>query len=287
MRMDIFKTALLCDCRPPPADCRRVTIQNIIVRLRMSLDVTSHFTKGFRIRLDERKLQYTNTRLSSIPKRDYSLLTTTTSANFMGGKIKAAAYVRVSTLLNLTVENQLIPLRELAGQRGFDLEVYSDEGISGTKERRPSLDRLVADARRGKFRFLIVAAIDRLGRNARHLLNLIDELNGYGVSLISLRESIDLSTPMGKAALAILSAVAQLERDLISERIKVALAARKLAAKNNGVDWRCGRPSVTDEMLKAKVLELRQAGLSIRRIEKALDKKVSRTTITRILRGFR
>ena len=112
--------------------------------------------------------------------------------------VKAAAYCRVSLYLEQSPEGQLVNIRQFAQVRGFDLvDEYVDHGVSGVRERRPGLDRLVADARRGRFKVLIVTGIDRIGRNTRHLLNLIHELSGYGVSLVSLRENIDMGVSLG------------------------------------------------------------------------------------------
>ena len=199
-------------------------------------------------------------------------------------KIKAVAYARVSTLLGQTVENQTVPIRQFCEARGFELvHEYCDEGQSGAKARRPQLDQLLKDAKTGKFKILVVAGLDRLGRNVKHLLTLLDELNALGVKFISLRESIDLSTPQGVMTMQVLAAVAELERELIRQRIREAMAARKVMAHITG--WRCGRPTVvTDEVIQ-KVLDLRKQGRSIREIENAMGKVVSRGTIERILRS--
>lgn len=200
--------------------------------------------------------------------------------------IRAAAYARVSTLLGQDPENQLVGIRQFAEARGFQLEQeYIDKGVSGAKESRPALDALIRDARMGKFKVLVVAGIDRIGRNTRHLLNLIHELNGYGVALVSLRESIDFGSPMGQATLTILGAIAQLERELIRERIRSALAAKKAAAAKSGKAWRCGRPEAATPDLIEQVQALRDKGLSIRAIEKHLEGRISRTTIQRVLKG--
>lgn len=198
--------------------------------------------------------------------------------------IKAVAYARVSTLLGQDPENQLIPIRQLAASRNLKLiDEHIDMGISGAKDRRPALDQLVKDARLGKFKLLIIYSIDRLARDTRHLLNLINELNHYGVSLISLRESIDFSTPMGQATLTILGAVAQLERELIRERIRNALAAKKLAAQQTNSNWRCGRPPVLNLKVSTRVLELREKGHSIRAIARMLE--ISKSSVERVLRS--
>lgn len=197
-------------------------------------------------------------------------------------KTRAVAYCRVS-LAQQNSELQVTNIKEFCNHRGFNLQnIYIDHGIGGAKESRPQLNQMVKDARMGKFDVLVVTGIDRLGRSTRHLLNLIHEISGYGVSLISLRESIDLSSSIGQATLAILSVVAQLEKDLLRERIKSALYAKKLASEKTG--WRCGRPQLVTPAIRSEVLSLRSQGMSIRKIERAIDKKISHTAIGRIIK---
>ena len=199
-------------------------------------------------------------------------------------RIKAVAYARVSTLLGQDVENQLSGIRELSKNRNFNLiGEYFDEGVSGRREKRPSLDKLVKDARLGKFNVIVIHSIDRLGRSTKHLLNLLDELNHYGISLISIRENLDFSTPTGQMALTMLSAVAQLEAQLISERIKTSLAVKKALAQKSNSNWRCGRPPI-DDTIKDEVLRLRSQGLSIREIANSLG-TVSKSSVERILKN--
>lgn len=201
----------------------------------------------------------------------------------MQANIKAVAYARVSTLLGQDVENQLHGIRELSKHRGFDLiQEYVDQGISGRSEKRPSLDQLIRDARKGQFKIIIIHSIDRLGRSTKHLLNLIDELRYLNVSIISIRESLDFSTPTGQMALTMLSAVAQLEAQLTSERIKTALAVKKALASKTNNGWRCGRPPL-DQELENKVILLRQEGKSIREISKHLG-NISKSSVSRIIR---
>lgn len=197
-------------------------------------------------------------------------------------KVKAVAYARVSTLLGQDPEHQLSAIRKFANAREFAVvKEYIDQGISGTKERRPSLDKMVRDAQSGKFKVIIIVGIDRLARDTRHLLNLINELNHYGVAVISLRENIDFTTPMGQAALAIFGAMASLERSLISERIKTALAAKKLAAQNTGSGWRCGRPTGLTKDKESQILNLHNDGHSIRAIARRVG--LGKTTVHRFL----
>ena len=195
-----------------------------------------------------------------------------------------AAYARVSTLLGQNVENQLVVIRELCQNRKFNLiGEYVDEGISGKSEKRPSLDRLIRDARMGKFKILVIYSIDRLGRSTKHLLNLIDDFKHYGVSIISLRENLDFSTPTGQMALTMISAVAQLEAELISERIRTSLAVRKALASKSNNGWRCGRPPINEDT-KKRVFELHKQGLSIRKIAATLG-NISKTSVEKILKG--
>ena len=197
--------------------------------------------------------------------------------------LKCAIYSRVSTLLGQSVEHQLHGLRDLANQRGFSIvSEYVDEGISGTSERRPSLDRLIKDARNGLFSVILIHSIDRLGRSTKHLLNLMDEFRHLNISLISIRENLDFTTPTGQMALTMLSAVAQLEAQLTSERIKTALAVKKALAEKSQNGWRCGRPPLSSE-LEEKVIQLKSNGLSIRQISKTLG-NISKTSVARILK---
>src|SRR5262249_59728981 len=99
------------------------------------------------------------------------------------------------------------------------VEEYRDQGISGAKDSRPALDRLMKDARARRFDVVVVARFDRFARSVSHLLRALDEFNHLGVDFISLSESIDTSTPVGKMIFTVLGAVAELERNLIKERV--------------------------------------------------------------------
>lgn len=151
--------------------------------------------------------------------------------------IRAALYCRVSTS-DQTTENQLLELRRYVEARGWTAAEYLDEGISGTKERRPALDRLLADARRRRFDVLVCWRLDRLGRSLRHLVMLLEELAALGVAFTSLNEGIDTGTPAGRLQLHLLAAIAQFERDRIRERIGAGLARAKAQGRQ------LGRPKV-------------------------------------------
>lgn len=204
----------------------------------------------------------------------------------LGGKktLKAAIYARCSTLLNQDPENQLVHLRQYITNRGFTLvKELVDHGVSGAKERRPALDELVKLAKTRQIDCVVTASIDRIARDTRHLLNLIAELEHFGVSIISLREHIDFSTPLGRATLTIIGAIASLERQLIKERIRNALAAKKMAAEKSGTTFNIGRPKLISKKLCEDVKQLKKSGKSIRNIAEIL--RISKSTVQRILKG--
>src|SRR5213592_1459659 len=122
--------------------------------------------------------------------------------------MKAAIYARVSTF-DQEPENQLQELRRYVEARGWASTEYVDRGVSGTKDRRPDLDRLLADARRRRFDVLVCWRLDRLGRNLRHLILMLDELQAVGVAFVSLSEGIDATTPAGRLQLHVLGAIAE------------------------------------------------------------------------------
>jgi DNA invertase Pin-like site-specific DNA recombinase len=153
--------------------------------------------------------------------------------------VRVALYARVSTLHNQDPEMQLTELREYADRRGWQIsDEYTDQGISGSKESRPALNRLMADAHRRKTDAVLVWKIDRFGRSLKHLVNSLAELAARGVAFISLRDNLDLSTPSGRLMFQIIGAMAEFERALIQERVRAGL--RNARAKGR----RLGRPRV-------------------------------------------
>jgi putative DNA-invertase from lambdoid prophage Rac len=137
--------------------------------------------------------------------------------------MRAAIYARVSTV-DQEPENQLQELRRYTEARGWTVKEYVDRGVSGAKDRRPALDALVADAKRRRFDVLVCWRLDRLGRNLRHLILLLDELQAVGVAFVSLAEGIDATTPAGRLQLHVLAAIAEFERDRIRERVRAGLS---------------------------------------------------------------
>jgi DNA invertase Pin-like site-specific DNA recombinase len=144
-------------------------------------------------------------------------------------KTAAAIYVRVSSA-DQSIESQLHSLREFALQRGFEVvQEYRDCGVSGRRARRPGLDTLIADARRKKFSVVLVTAFDRVARSVKHFLALMDEFDDLNVVFVSRRENVDTSGPMGRMFLTLIGSIAELEADLIRERVKMGLYYRKQA----------------------------------------------------------
>jgi DNA invertase Pin-like site-specific DNA recombinase len=141
---------------------------------------------------------------------------------------RCAIYARVSTP-EQCIDNQLYDLRKFAEQRGFEVACeYTDVGVSGSKARRPGLDAMLRDARKRKFSVVIVAAFDRVARSTKHFLSVVDELTDLDVEFISCRENIATDGPMGRLFLTIISSIAELESDLIKERIRAGMRRRKM-----------------------------------------------------------
>lgn len=147
---------------------------------------------------------------------------------------RCAIYARVSTP-DQRIDNQLYDLRTFAEQRGFEVVAeFTDVGVSGGKARRPGLDAMLRDARKRKFAVLIVAAFDRVARSTKHFLAVIDELDSLGVEFVSRRENIATDGAMGRLFLTLISSIAELEGDLIRERIRAGMRRRKLEGLHVG-----------------------------------------------------
>jgi len=184
----------------------------------------------------------------------------------------AALYLRVSTL-DQHPESQLHDLRGLAAQRGFEIvEEYTDK-ISGVKARRPGLDQLMSDARRGKFEVVLVWAFDRLARSVKHLLEVLDELNHLQIEFISFRENIDTGGPLGRAMITIIGAIAELERNLIIERVRAGMRRARLEGQ------RIGRPRL--EIDRQALRRDRAQGHSLSELAKL--HRISKTSVIRCL----
>jgi DNA invertase Pin-like site-specific DNA recombinase len=193
----------------------------------------------------------------------------------MSSPVRAALYARVSTSGHgQDVGLQLDELRQVAAQRGWEAVAYVDEGVSGAKDSRPALDRMLVDAREGRLDVVAIWKLDRLARSVRNLLELVDSLNAWGVGLVSLRDAhIDTTTPSGRFTLQILAAVAELERELVRERVIAGVRRAQAAGKH------CGRPKVELDLRPA--LAMLGQGHGLKTTAKALG--VSRATLRRRL----
>lgn len=188
--------------------------------------------------------------------------------------MKVALYARVSTE-GQEPEVQLVALRTHAAARGWIIvEEFVDRGYSGAKERRPALDRMLTAAWAGQFQAVAVWRFDRFARSVKHLITGLEQFRGLNVGFVSLQEQFDTSTPIGLAMFTIIGAMAQLERDIIRERVKAGLDA----ARARGV--RLGRP--VNEAQPDEVARLRAEGLSFGVIARRLH--CSRSTARRRLR---
>jgi DNA invertase Pin-like site-specific DNA recombinase len=177
---------------------------------------------------------------------------------------RAAIYARVSTTNHgQDVSLQTRELEQFAQARGWHVVgQYLDVGVSGAKDSRPELNRLMAEAHRRKFDVVIVWKFDRFARSVSHLLRALETFNALGVGFVSLSESLDTSTPAGKMVFTVLGAVAELERSLIAERVRAGL--RNARAKGKTL----GRPRKSVD--PTRIENLRSQGLSWRAVAKQL-----------------
>jgi DNA invertase Pin-like site-specific DNA recombinase len=189
--------------------------------------------------------------------------------------MRAAIYARVSTSNNGQDPSvQTREIREYCERRGWQIAgEYVDAGISGAKDSRPELNKLMADAHRRRFDAVVVWKFDRFARSVSHLLRALENFNALGVGFVSLSEQIDTSTPTGKMVFTVLGAVAELERSLIAERVRAGL--RNARAKGT----RLGRPRISLDA--SRVARLRAEGRTVREIAVTLG--VSRSLVHKTL----
>jgi DNA invertase Pin-like site-specific DNA recombinase len=194
----------------------------------------------------------------------------------MGKGKRVAFYLRVSTG-GQTTENQRAELAKAAEQRGWAVaEIYADSGVSGAKgrEKRPAFDRMCKDAVAGKFDIVAAWSVDRLGRSVLHLAQFVEDLRGAGVGLFLLKQGLDSETPTGRAMLGMCSVFAELEREIIRERIFSGLARARAQGKT------LGRKPVSART-EERIRELRGKGLGKQKIARTLGCGVS--TVQRVL----
>ena len=187
---------------------------------------------------------------------------------------KAAVYTRVSTT-DQHIESQLCDLREMAAQRGFEVvHEYEDRGVCGKKARSPGLDALMADARRRKFSVVLVAAFDRIARSTRNFLQIVDELDSLGIEFVSRREGVATGDAMGRLFVTIISAISELERSLIVERVRSGMRMAKLQGRQ------IGRARL--DVNREQVVQDRRSGLSLTQVAKRHN--ISRASVCRLMK---
>jgi DNA invertase Pin-like site-specific DNA recombinase len=184
---------------------------------------------------------------------------------------RAALYMRVSTV-DQHPETQLYDLRALAQQRGFEIVGEYTDQISGAKAKRPGLDQLLREARRGKFDVVLVWAFDRLARSVTHFLQVLDELNHLNIEFVSFRENIDTGGPLGRAMVTIVGAVAELERNLIIERVRAGMRRARLEGR------RIGRRPL--DINREAIIRDRSKGMSLTEVAKAHG--ISRAMVSKV-----
>jgi DNA invertase Pin-like site-specific DNA recombinase len=190
---------------------------------------------------------------------------------------RAALYLRVSTV-DQHPETQGVELRRFAQERGYEIvHEYVDQGISGTKVRRPALDQLLKDAHRRRFDAVLVWSCDRLARSTKHFLQVLDELNELGIQFVSQRETIDTEGPLGRAIVVIISAIAELERSLIVERVRAGMRRARLEGR------RIGRTPL--DVDRNEIVRDRLAGMSLTKV--ARKHGVSRASVCRFVNESR
>ncbi|MDA2935333.1 recombinase family protein [Acidobacteria bacterium AH-259-D05] len=188
---------------------------------------------------------------------------------------RVAIYARVSTL-DQSTDSQLLDLRRYVTDRNWQcFKEYCDNGISGTTDSRPALNELMNDARKRKFDVVLVWRFDRFARSTRHLINALEEFKNLRIDFVSYQENIDTSSPLGSAIFTIISAVAQLERDIIAERVKAGLRRAKASGR------KLGRPRLRVD--PEAIHGMRNQGLSYRAIARRLG--VSHPTVMAALKS--
>jgi len=186
---------------------------------------------------------------------------------------RVALYMRVSTV-DQHPENQVYDLHQFASQRGFEIVREYTDKISGSKARRPGLDQLLADARRGQFDVLLIWSCDRLARSVKHFLEVLDEMNRLNIEFVSFRENLDTGGPLGRAVVVIISAIAELERNLIIERVRAGMRRARLEGRHIG-----RRPLEID---RDAVVRDRITGKSLTEVAKSHG--ISRALVSKILK---
>jgi len=186
---------------------------------------------------------------------------------------RAVLYTRVSSV-DQHPETQLCDLRPLAVARGYEIVGEYTDTISGSKAKRPGLDQLMSDARRGRFDVVLVWAFDRMARSVKHFLEILDDLNHLNVEFVSFRENIDTGGPLGRAMVIIVGAIAELERSLIVERVKAGMRRAKLEGRQ------IGRSRL--DINREQIVRDRRTGMSLTQVAKKHG--ISRASVCRVMK---
>lgn len=191
---------------------------------------------------------------------------------------KVGLYARVSTAnMGQNPQMQIDDLRRLAAQRGWAVySEYVDHGVSGGKDRRPELDRMMVDAHNGKLNVVAVWRFDRFARSVKHLVTALEDFRARSIDFVSMHDGIDTSTPGGRFTFHVIAAVAELQRELIRENVRLSLQT----AKRNG--QRLGRPPVVVPI--DEVLLMRSKGRSYREIARTLG--IGASTVHRAVNDY-
>jgi len=187
--------------------------------------------------------------------------------------IRVGLYCRVSTI-DQNCELQIRELREFCLRRGWTISgEFIDHGVSGAKDSRPELDKLMKSARRREWEICVVWRFDRFARSVKHLVMALEEFQSLGIGFVSYQEALDTSTPIGKAMFTIIGAMAELERNVVRERVRAGVRN----ARRNGKQL--GRKRVVFD--RSRVVELRDGGATVREIATTLG--IGRGTVQRFL----
>jgi DNA invertase Pin-like site-specific DNA recombinase len=197
--------------------------------------------------------------------------------------MKVAIYARVSTNKNngedksQHPETQLVPLREYAKARGWITREYIDIGQSGAKDSRPQLNLLLEDARKRRIDGILVWKLDRFARSLKFLVNAFEEFKALGIQFVSYTENLDFETPLGRAMVQLCGLFAELERNLISERVKAGIARVQSRGKH------FGRRPLDDASLLWKIHDMRGRQMSLKAIASNLG--VSKSFVHKTLQN--
>jgi len=186
---------------------------------------------------------------------------------------RVVLYTRVSSI-DQHPETQLCDLRPLAKARGYEIVGEYTDTISGAKAKRPGLDKLMSDARRGGFDIVMVWAFDRMARSVKHFLEVLEEFNRLNIGFISFRENVDTDSALGRAMIIIIAAISELERSLIVERVRAGMRRAKLEGRQ------IGRARL--DINRSQVVTDRRSGMSLTQVAKRHS--ISRASVCRLMK---